>query len=69
MSSGQQSQGPLTIHVAANRGDKEAMMKLVKAEEDRGYPANETLQKRDGVTGETPLHKAVDKKPRAHLCR
>jgi len=35
-------------------------MQFVKQREDLGYPATETLQERDGVTGDTPLHKAVE---------
>ena len=53
-------QGPVTIHVAAWRGDKILITKFVKEGEEMGYPALETLQKRDGVTGESPLHKAVE---------
>uniref|UniRef100_A0A061S3D0 Euchromatic histone-lysine N-methyltransferase n=1 Tax=Tetraselmis sp. GSL018 TaxID=582737 RepID=A0A061S3D0_9CHLO len=52
--------GTETIHHAAWRGDRAKIMQFVKQREDLGYPATETLQERDGVTGDTPLHKAVE---------
>mmetsp|Transcript_5790 Transcript_5790/g.16266 ORF Transcript_5790/g.16266 Transcript_5790/m.16266 type:complete len:435 (+) Transcript_5790:177-1481(+) len=52
--------GTDTIHQAAWLGDREAVLRFVKAGTDMGYPAMETLQQRDGVTGDTPLHKAVE---------
>jgi hypothetical protein len=57
---GVEALGPATIHQAAWCGDRELVLKFVKEAEDMGYPATETLQQRDGVTGDTPLHKAVE---------
>mmetsp|Transcript_55 Transcript_55/g.92 ORF Transcript_55/g.92 Transcript_55/m.92 type:complete len:251 (-) Transcript_55:170-922(-) len=50
----------MTIHLAAWKGDKAMVERFVQEKEDMGYPAMETLQARDGVTGDTPLHKAVE---------
>eukprot|EP00193_Tetraselmis_chui_P007061 CAMPEP_0177766316 /NCGR_PEP_ID=MMETSP0491_2-20121128/8462_1 /TAXON_ID=63592 /ORGANISM="Tetraselmis chuii, Strain PLY429" /LENGTH=373 /DNA_ID=CAMNT_0019282727 /DNA_START=285 /DNA_END=1402 /DNA_ORIENTATION=+ len=50
----------MTIHLAAWHGDRAKVEYFVREKEDLGYPAMETLQARDGVTGDTPLHKAVE---------
>lgn len=49
-----------TVHEAAEEGEIAVLERHVQVGMDMGYPARETLRKRDGVMGATPLHYAAE---------
>lgn len=49
-----------TIHEAAEHGNIDKLQQFVDAGKEMGYPARETLRKRDTLVGATCLHYAAE---------
>ena len=49
-----------TVHEAAEQGNVPKLQQFVDAGKEMGYPARETLRKRDALVGATCLHYAAE---------
>lgn len=49
-----------TLHEAAELGNVDKLQQFVDAGKEMGYPARETLRKRDALVGATCLHYAAE---------